>query len=67
MLLCSTSGKKSVSAPAMANCNPDELIEIDIAVDPCEKANLVAYGQNGSMAVLAIAEKVAYSQRLTFI
>ncbi len=38
-------------------CNPDELMEIDIAVDPCEGTNLVAYGQNGSMAVLAIAEK----------
>ena len=38
-------------------CNPDELIQIDIAVDPCEGTNLVAYGQNGSMAVLAIAEK----------
>ncbi|MFZ4639532.1 MAG: class II fructose-bisphosphatase [Nodosilinea sp.] len=38
-------------------CNPDELLEIDIAVDPCEGTNLVAYGQNGSMAVLAIAEK----------
>jgi fructose-1,6-bisphosphatase II / sedoheptulose-1,7-bisphosphatase len=38
-------------------CNPDELIEIDIAVDPCEGTNLVAYGQPGSMAVLAIAEK----------
>ena len=38
-------------------CNPDELVEIDIAVDPCEGTNLVAYGQNGSMAVLAIAEK----------
>lgn len=25
-------------------CNPDELIEIDIAVDPCEGTNLVAYG-----------------------
>lgn len=42
---------------AKAFCNPDELIEIDIAVDPCEGTNLVAYGQNGSMAVLAIAEK----------
>ncbi|MBD2041287.1 class II fructose-bisphosphatase [Microcoleus sp. FACHB-672] len=42
---------------AKAYCNPDELIEIDIAVDPCEGTNLVAYGQNGSMAVLAIAEK----------
>jgi len=40
-----------------ATCNPDELIEIDIAVDPCEGTNLVAYGQNGSMAVLAIAPK----------
>ncbi|MDE5069054.1 MAG: fructose-bisphosphatase class II family protein, partial [Trichodesmium sp. St4_bin8_1] len=30
---------------------------IDIAVDPCEGTNLVAYGQNGSMAVLAISEK----------
>ncbi|BAQ66792.1 class II fructose-bisphosphatase [Geminocystis sp. NIES-3709] len=38
-------------------CNLDELIEIDIAVDPCEGTNLVAYGQNGSMAVLAISEK----------
>jgi fructose-1,6-bisphosphatase II / sedoheptulose-1,7-bisphosphatase len=38
-------------------CNPDELIEIDIAVDPCEGTNLVAQGQNGSMAVLAISEK----------
>ncbi|MBA3924653.1 MAG: class II fructose-bisphosphatase [Nostocaceae cyanobacterium] len=38
-------------------CNINELIEIDIAVDPCEGTNLVAYGQNGSMAVLAIAEK----------
>ncbi|MCS7031806.1 MAG: class II fructose-bisphosphatase [Gloeomargarita sp. SKYG116] len=31
--------------------------EIDIAVDPCEGTNLVAKGQNGSMAVLAVAEK----------
>lgn len=38
-------------------CNPDELVEIDIAVDPCEGTNLVAYGQNGAMAVLAISEK----------
>lgn len=38
-------------------CDPEELIEIDIAVDPCEGTNLVAYGQNGSMAVLAISEK----------
>lgn len=38
-------------------CNPDELVEIDIAVDPCEGTNLVAKGQNGSMAVLAISEK----------
>jgi fructose-1,6-bisphosphatase II / sedoheptulose-1,7-bisphosphatase len=38
-------------------CNPNELIEIDIAVDPCEGTNLVAYGQPGSMAVLAISEK----------
>lgn len=42
---------------AKAYCNPDELVEIDIAVDPCEGTNLVAYGQNGSMAVLAISEK----------
>ncbi len=42
---------------AKAFCNPEELIEIDIAVDPCEGTNLVAYGQNGSMAVLAISEK----------
>jgi len=38
-------------------CNPEELIEIDIAVDPCEGTNLVAKGQNGSMAVLAISQK----------
>lgn len=38
-------------------CNPDELIEIDIAVDPCEGTNLVAEGQQGSMAVLAISQK----------
>ncbi len=38
-------------------CTIDELQEIDIAVDPCEGTNLVAYGQNGSMAVLAISEK----------
>ncbi|MBL1208755.1 class II fructose-bisphosphatase [Geminocystis sp. GBBB08] len=44
--------------PDAANfCNINELIEIDIAVDPCEGTNLVAYGQNGSMAVLAISEK----------
>lgn len=42
---------------AEAFCNPDELVEIDIAVDPCEGTNLVAYGQPGSMAVLAISEK----------
>lgn len=42
---------------AKSFCNPDELVEIDIAVDPCEGTNLVAYGQNGSMAVLAISEK----------
>jgi fructose-1,6-bisphosphatase II / sedoheptulose-1,7-bisphosphatase len=38
-------------------CNPDELMEIDIAVDPCEGTNLCAYGQPGAMAVLAISEK----------
>ncbi|MBW4654797.1 MAG: class II fructose-bisphosphatase [Kaiparowitsia implicata GSE-PSE-MK54-09C] len=38
-------------------CNPEELMEIDIAVDPCEGTNLCAYGQPGAMAVLAIAEK----------
>lgn len=38
-------------------CNPNELIEIDIAVDPCEGTNLCAYGQPGAMAVLAISEK----------
>jgi fructose-1,6-bisphosphatase II / sedoheptulose-1,7-bisphosphatase len=42
---------------AATYCNPDELVQIDIAVDPCEGTNLVAYGQNGSMAVLAISEK----------
>lgn len=48
--ICTQENAKSV-------CNPDELVEIDIAVDPCEGTNLVAYGQNGSMAVLAISEK----------
>lgn len=38
-------------------CDTEQLIQIDIAVDPCEGTNLVAYGQNGSMAVLAISEK----------
>ncbi|MFN7715261.1 MAG: class II fructose-bisphosphatase [Pseudanabaenaceae cyanobacterium] len=38
-------------------CTIDELQEIDIAVDPCEGTNLVAKGQNGSMAVLAISER----------
>jgi fructose-1,6-bisphosphatase II / sedoheptulose-1,7-bisphosphatase len=38
-------------------CTPEELLEIDIAVDPCEGTNLCAYGQPGSIAVLAIAEK----------
>ncbi len=38
-------------------CSVDELLEIDIAVDPCEGTNLCAYGQPGSMAVLAISEK----------
>ncbi|NET01381.1 MAG: class II fructose-bisphosphatase [Sphaerospermopsis sp. SIO1G1] len=42
---------------AKLECSPEELIEIDIAVDPCEGTNLVAYGQPGSMAVLAISEK----------
>jgi fructose-1,6-bisphosphatase II / sedoheptulose-1,7-bisphosphatase len=42
---------------AKSFCNPEELVEIDIAVDPCEGTNLCAYGQPGSMAVLAIAEK----------
>ena len=42
---------------AKAYCNPEELVEIDIAVDPCEGTNLVAKGQNGSMAVLAISER----------
>lgn len=45
------------NSDAKQYCNPDELVEIDIAVDPCEGTNLVAYGQNGSMAVLAISEK----------
>lgn len=38
-------------------CSVEELVEIDIAVDPCEGTNLVAKGQNGAMAVLAISEK----------
>lgn len=45
---------RSDAAPAG---NSGALLEIDIAVDPCEGTNLVANGQNGSMAVLAIAEK----------
>ncbi|MER3434146.1 MAG: fructose-bisphosphatase class II [Leptolyngbya sp. ERB_1_1] len=46
------------SRPDAANyCNVEELVEIDIAVDPCEGTNLCAYGQPGSMAVLAISEK----------
>jgi fructose-1,6-bisphosphatase II / sedoheptulose-1,7-bisphosphatase len=45
------------SPDAKNYCNPDELVEIDIAVDPCEGTNLCAYGQPGSMAVLAISEK----------
>ena len=48
--ICSNPGAQGL-------CNSDELIEIDIAVDPCEGTNLVAYGQPGSMAVLAISEK----------
>jgi fructose-1,6-bisphosphatase II / sedoheptulose-1,7-bisphosphatase len=48
--ICANSNAKDL-------CNPDELVEIDIAVDPCEGTNLVAYGQPGSMAVLAISEK----------
>ncbi|MEB3279562.1 MAG: class II fructose-bisphosphatase [Lyngbya sp.] len=42
---------------ASSVCDPEQLVEIDIAVDPCEGTNLVAYGQNGSMAVLAISER----------
>ncbi|MEO0801328.1 MAG: class II fructose-bisphosphatase [Cyanobacteria bacterium J06642_2] len=38
-------------------CRLEELIEIDIAVDPCEGTNLVAGGMNGSMAVLSISER----------
>jgi fructose-1,6-bisphosphatase II / sedoheptulose-1,7-bisphosphatase len=38
-------------------CNVNELVEVDLAVDPCEGTNLVASGQDGSMAVLAISEK----------
>ncbi len=38
-------------------CAVEKLQEIDIAVDPCEGTNLVAKGQNGAMAVLAISEK----------
>jgi len=44
-------------ADAKDFCNLEELIEIDIAVDPCEGTNLCAYGQPGAMAVLAISEK----------
>lgn len=34
--------------------------EVDIAVDPIEGTNLIAKGQNGAIAVMAIAEKVVY-------
>jgi fructose-1,6-bisphosphatase II / sedoheptulose-1,7-bisphosphatase len=37
--------------------NVENIVEIDFAVDPCEGTNLCAYGQPGSMAVLAISEK----------
>ncbi len=40
-----------------ASCNVEELIQIDIAVDPCEGTNLCAYGQAGAIAVLAISER----------
>jgi fructose-1,6-bisphosphatase II / sedoheptulose-1,7-bisphosphatase len=42
---------------AASFCRIEELLEIDIAVDPCEGTNLVAEGRDGSMAVLAISEK----------
>jgi fructose-1,6-bisphosphatase II / sedoheptulose-1,7-bisphosphatase len=44
-------------AAKRANVPAGKLVEIDIAVDPCEGTNLCAYGQPGSMAVLAISEK----------
>ena len=37
--------------------------EVDIAVDPIEGTNLIAKGQNGAIAVMAIAEKVACYMR----
>jgi fructose-1,6-bisphosphatase II / sedoheptulose-1,7-bisphosphatase len=48
--ICSQPGGKDV-------CNPEELVEVDFAVDPCEGTNLCAYGQPGSIAVLAVSEK----------
>jgi fructose-1,6-bisphosphatase II / sedoheptulose-1,7-bisphosphatase len=42
-------------------CSLEELVEIDIAVDPCEGTNLVAYGQNGSMAVLACLPHLTFT------
>lgn len=48
--ICSQPGAETV-------CNPEELLEVDIAVDPCEGTNLCAYGQPGSIAVMAVAEK----------
>jgi fructose-1,6-bisphosphatase II / sedoheptulose-1,7-bisphosphatase len=45
-------------------CRLDELLEIDIAVDPCEGTNLVASGSNNSMAVLSLRRE-AYSMLLT--
>lgn len=39
--------------------------EVDIAVDPIEGTNLIAKGQNGAIAVMAIAEKVVcYMHRI---
>jgi fructose-1,6-bisphosphatase II len=36
--------------------NPDSRYKIDIAVDPLEGTNLCAFGQAGSIAVMAVAE-----------
>jgi len=58
--------KKSGSAPARMPCfcNPDELIEIDIVVDPAKALTSSPTVKNGSMAVLA-TEKAALFARLT--
>jgi fructose-1,6-bisphosphatase/sedoheptulose 1,7-bisphosphatase-like protein len=48
--------KKSKSVPKniLRHLISEELLEVDIAIDPCEEINLIAYGQNGSMIIFAM-------------